>query len=86
MNTKSPEQLAAKNATIDQWVYRIAGTFVLISLALAQLHSPHWLWFTAFVGANLLQASFTGFCPLAMVLRKLGIKPGAAFGSTAHAG
>jgi hypothetical protein len=75
----------ARNATIDQWVYRIAGAFVLASLALAQLHSPYWLWFTAFVGANLLQASFTGFCPVAMVLRRLGIKPGAAFGSSAHA-
>ena len=65
--------------TVDQWVFRIAGLFVLISLALSQLHSIHWLWFTAFVGANMLQASFTGFCPLAMVLRKLGVRAGAAF-------
>lgn len=73
-------------STIDQWVYRLAGTFVLVSLVLAHVHSPYWLWFTAFVGANLLQASFTGFCPLAIVLRKLGVKPGAWFGATAGTG
>lgn len=54
-------------------VRRIAGTFVLASLLLAHYHSPHWLWFTAFVGLNLLQSSFTAFCPLEIVLRKLGI-------------
>ena len=72
-------------ANIDRLVFRIAGTFVLLSVALAHFHSPYWLWFTAFVGANMVQASFTGFCPLAMILRKLGIKEGAAFcaGNTA---
>ena len=50
-----------------------AGTFVLVSLALAQFHSPYWLWLTAFVGLNLLQSSFTGFCPLEMMLKKMGI-------------
>lgn len=65
--------------TVDQWVLRFAGSFVLASLALSQLHSPYWLWFTAFVGANLLQASFTGFCPLAMILGKLGVPAGVAF-------
>jgi len=64
---------------IDRLVFRIAGTFILLSLALAYFHSPYWLWFTAFVGANMLQASFTGFCPLAMILGKLGVKSGAAF-------
>lgn len=67
------------HTTLDRWVFRLAGLFVLISVALSQLHSIHWLWFTAFVGANLFQASFTGFCPLAMVLNRLGIKPGPAF-------
>ena len=66
---------------IDKLVFRIAGTFVLASLLLAHFHSPNWLWFTAFVGANMIQASFTGLCPLAMILRKLGIKEGAAFGA-----
>ncbi len=65
--------------SIDRMVMAFAGSFILISLALAHWHSPNWLWFTAFVGANLLQASFTGFCPLAMILKKLGVKSGCAF-------
>ena len=64
---------------IDRWVMRFAGTVVLVSLLLAHFVSPAWLWLTVFVGANLLQASFTGFCPLATVLKRLGIKPGPAF-------
>lgn len=65
--------------SIDRMVMAFAGGFILISLALAHWHSQYWLWFTAFVGANLLQASFTGFCPLAIILKKLGVKPGTAF-------
>lgn len=65
--------------SIDRMVMAFAGSFILISLALAHWHSPYWLWFTAFVGANLLQAAFTGFCPLAIILKKLGVKPGCAF-------
>lgn len=65
--------------TLDRMVMAFAGTFILVSLLLAHLHSLYWLWFTAFVGANLLQASFTGFCPLAIVLKKFGVKPGNAF-------
>ena len=65
--------------SIDRMVMAFAGAFILLSLALAHWHSPNWLWFTAFVGANLFQASFTGFCPLAMILKKLGVKPGCAF-------
>lgn len=65
--------------SIDRMVMAFAGSFILISLALAHWHSPNWLWFTAFVGANLLQASFSGFCPLAIILKKLGVKPGCAF-------
>jgi hypothetical protein len=64
---------------IDRAVMAFAGTMILLSLGLAQLHSPNWLWFTAFVGANLLQASFTGFCPLAAILKRMGLKPGCAF-------
>jgi len=64
---------------IDRLVFAIAGSFVLISLLLSQVHSPYWLWFTAFVGANMLQASFSGFCPLAKILKKLGKTPGQAF-------
>lgn len=65
--------------TIDKMVMAFAGSFVLASLALAHFHSLYWLWFTAFVGANLLQAAFTGFCPLAMILKKFGVKSGCAF-------
>jgi len=65
--------------SIDRLVMRFAGTMVLVSLLLSLVHSPYWLWFTAFVGANLLQSSFTGFCPLAIVLKKIGVKPGNAF-------
>lgn len=64
---------------IDRMVMAFAGTMVLASLLLATLVSPLWLWLTAFVGANLLQAAFTGFCPLAIVLRKLGRRAGPAF-------
>jgi hypothetical protein len=54
-------------------IRRFAGTFILASLVLAHYHSPNWLWFTAFVGFNLLQSSFTNFCPLEMILKKLGV-------------
>lgn len=64
---------------IDRLVFAFAGIFILASLALSQVHSIYWLWFTAFVGVNMLQAAFTGFCPLAMILRKFGKTPGCAF-------
>jgi hypothetical protein len=57
----------------------MAGTMILLSLLLAHFLSPMWLWLTAFVGANLLQSSFTGFCPAAIVFRKFGLKAGCAF-------
>lgn len=65
--------------SIDRIVMAFAGSVVLISLLLAHFVSPNWYWLTAFVGANLLQASFTGFCPLAMILKKSGVQCGAAF-------
>ena len=64
---------------IDRLVFAFAGIIVLLSLVLAQLHSHYWLWLTAFVGANMLQAAFSGFCPLARILKRLGRTPGAAF-------
>tara|TARA_B100001063_G_C16715584_1_gene530531 strand:+ start:622 stop:825 length:204 start_codon:yes stop_codon:yes gene_type:complete len=64
---------------IDRIVFLVAGVFILVSLGLSQAHSVNWLWFTAFVGANMLQASFTGFCPMAMILKALGKQPGCAF-------
>lgn len=65
--------------TIDRMVMAFAGLMILISLALAHLYSPLWLYFTAFVGLNLFQAAFTGFCPLAIILRRAGVRPGSAF-------
>ena len=65
--------------SLDRVVFALAGAFILLSLALSQLHNPNWLWFTTFVGANLFQAAFTGFCPLAKILKALGVKPGHAF-------
>lgn len=65
--------------SIERWVLGFAGTVVLMSLLLAHFVSVDWLWLTAFAGANLLQSSFTGFCPLAMILKRLGIRPGNAF-------
>ena len=64
---------------IDRSIFAFGGFMVLLSLLLAQVHSPYWLWFTAFVGANLLQSSFTGFCPAAKIVKLFGIKPGEAF-------
>ena len=64
---------------VDRLVFAIAGTFILLSLVLSQLHSVYWLGFTAFVGLNLLQAAFIGFCPLAKILKLFGIEAGCAF-------
>jgi len=58
---------------MEMIIRRFAGSFVLISLVLARYHSPYWLWFTAFVGFNLLQSSFTHFCPLEIILRRVGV-------------
>jgi len=65
--------------TIDRIVLMFAGTMALAGTLLAWQISPWWLLLTGFVGLNMLQASFTGFCPLAMVLKAIGVKPGAAF-------
>jgi len=65
--------------TIDRAVMGFAGTVVLASLGLSLWLSPYWLLATAFVGLNLLQASFTRFCPLAIALRRCGVRSGCAF-------
>lgn len=64
--------------TVDRLIRIFAGSFILLSLALGVEASPifvskYWLWFTAFVGANLLQFGFTNFCPLGLILKKLGV-------------
>ena len=64
---------------LDRAILAFAGVMILASLALAYFFSPWWLLLSAFVGLNLLQASFTGFCPAAMVFRRLGVRSGCAF-------
>lgn len=65
--------------TLDAAVLRFAGVVVLLSVALSIYVHPWWIGLTIFAGLNLIQASFTGFCPAAMVFRKLGVRPGCAF-------
>jgi disulfide bond formation protein DsbB len=60
--------------TTDRYVRIFAGAFILISLLLSVYHSHNWLWFTAFVGANLFQSGFSRFCPMEIFLKKLGVK------------
>ena len=59
--------------TIDRVVLAFAGTMILLSLLLSPFHSAHWLWFTAFVGLNLLQSSITGFYPLVKIIEPPGV-------------
>jgi hypothetical protein len=59
--------------SLERWIRMFAGAFILASLALAHFVHPNWIWFTVFVGANLLQSAFTGFCPLELLLRRVGI-------------
>jgi Protein of unknown function (DUF2892) len=58
---------------LENAIRALAGTMILTSLALAHVVDPNWLWLTVFVGANLLQSAFTGFCPAEAVLKKLGV-------------
>ncbi|MFZ1568562.1 MAG: DUF2892 domain-containing protein [Thiolinea sp.] len=65
--------------TLDRMVFAMAGVIVLLSVLLAVYHHMNWLWLTGFVGLNLLQAAFTGFCPAALIFKKMGIQAGCAF-------
>jgi hypothetical protein len=70
--------------SIERIVMAFAGFMIMLTVALGAAGSPvfhheYWLYFTAFIGFNLLQSSFTGFCPLALILKKMGKKPGVAF-------
>jgi hypothetical protein len=65
---------------LDRAVLAFAGVMILASLVLAWYVSPYWLLLTAFVGLNMVQAAFTGFCPAAMVFKRLGVRQGSAFG------
>lgn len=62
--------------TINRYLRMIAGFFIILSLILAQVHSPYWLYFTGFVGLNLFQSAFTNWCPMITFLRILGVKEG----------
>ena len=64
---------------LDRAVMSFAGVMILLSAALAYFVSPLWLLFTAFIGLNMLQSAFTGFCPAAMIMKRLGLKAGCAF-------
>ena len=64
---------------LDRAVLAFAGLVVLLGLGLSWLYSPWWLLLSAFAGLNMIQASFTGFCPAAIIFRRFGIKPGEAF-------
>ena len=65
--------------TLDRLVLAFAGFMILVSVVLTLWVSPYFAWFTVFIGANMLQSAFTGFCPAAVIFRKLGFKPGPAF-------
>ena len=64
---------------VDRAVFAFAGVMVLVSVVLTWTVSPYWLLLTVFVGINMIQAAFTGFCPAAMIFRRLGLTPGCAF-------
>lgn len=65
--------------SIDRIVLAFTGTVIFLSVALGHYHHPYWVWLTVFVAVNLVQAAFTGFCPLAKFLKRVGISPGAEF-------
>jgi hypothetical protein len=62
-----------KPMTIGNAVHVLAGSMILLSVALTKWVNPQWFWFTVFIGVNLLQSAFTGFCPAEIILRKLGV-------------
>lgn len=65
--------------SLDRMVLAFAGVMVLLSVVLTVYVHPYFVWFTVFIGANMLQSAFTGFCPAAMIFKKLGFRPGCAF-------
>lgn len=60
--------------SVERAVMAFAGFMVLLSLALTWFVHPYWVWLTVFVGANMFQSAFTGFCPAAKVMAKMGLK------------
>ncbi len=74
-----PSHVRKTEMSIDRAVLRFAGVMIFLSVALTLWVSPYFVWFTVFIGANLLQSSFTGFCPAASVFKAIGVKKGCAF-------
>jgi hypothetical protein len=72
--------------SVEHGVEAFAGLMVLLSVALTYFVHPGFVWLTVFVGVNLFQQAFTGFCPAAMVMRKLGLKPATELGARSKAG
>ena len=64
---------------LDRTIFAFAGVMILVSVVLTMYVSPLFVWLTVFVGANLLQSAFTGFCPAAIIFKMFGVKPGSAF-------
>ena len=60
--------------TVESALRAMAGFMILLTLALSTTHNPNWLWFTAFIGLNLLQSAFTGWCPAMTIFKKMGLK------------
>lgn len=60
--------------TVNRYLRLIAGAFIVLSVLLAHFFSPYWLFFTAFIGLNLVQSAFTDWCPMMTILRQLGVK------------
>ncbi len=75
----SAPKLKEIKMSLDRSVLLFAGVMTLLSVMLTTLISPYFVWFTVFIGANLIQSSFTGFCPAASVFRAFGVKKGCAF-------
>jgi len=71
--------MGVDDMTLDRAVMAFAGVMVLVSVLLTSFVSTYFLWFTVFIGVNLIQSSITGFCPAAMVMKKLGLRSGTAF-------
>lgn len=65
------EAACAPSLKVERYLRGIAGTFLIISVALTQLHHPNWMYFTLFIGANLLQSAFTNWCPMITILRSV---------------
>ena len=76
---KARSETKEMKMALDRVILAFAGFMILVSVALGVYVSPYWFFLTVFVGLNLIQSSFTGFCPAAMIFKKFGVKPGCAF-------